>query len=50
VADREDIGEVISEGVNMGATHQLYCVAVHFPATGEVRHYVKDRVATVATN
>lgn len=44
VPNRDDIGEVVNEGINIGFT---YCVAIHFPSTGEVLHYVKERVTTV---
>lgn len=44
VAGRSDIGEVIDEGRNIGS---VYCVAVHFPDTGEVILYDKRRVNTI---
>lgn len=44
VPSRDDIGEVVFDGVNIGTA---YCVAVHFPTTGEVVYYLKDRVTTV---
>lgn len=48
VRDRDDIGEVIDEGKNLGAGRaHVYCVAVHFPNTGEVRFYDKSTVTTV---
>jgi hypothetical protein len=50
VVGREDIGVVISEGVNMGVDPSIYCVVVHFPATGEVVHYDNSRVTTVEGN
>lgn len=47
VPGRDNIGEVISEGVNLGTDPAIYCVVVHFPSTGEVLHYDKSRVQTV---
>jgi len=44
VAGRDDIGEVIDEGKNLG---NMYCVGVHFPTTGEVVYYDKTRVETI---
>lgn len=44
VPNRDDIGEVVNEGTNIG---YMYCVAVYFPLTGEVMYYSKDRVSTV---
>ena len=42
------VGEVINEGTNIGgADKNIYCVAVHFPLTGEVVYYDKDRVTTL---
>ena len=49
VPGREDVGEVIDEGKNIGSmtNHTLYCVGVHFPATGEVIYYEQKRVETI---
>jgi hypothetical protein len=44
VEGRDEIGEVIDEGVNIGDT---YCVVVHFRSTGECTHFVKDRDISV---
>jgi hypothetical protein len=39
---------VINEGTNIGAADKtIYCVAVHFPLTGEVVYYDKKRVTTL---
>jgi hypothetical protein len=48
VPGRDDVGEVINEGTSIGAMERtVYCVAVHFPSTGEVIHYDKNRVIDV---
>ena len=47
VAGRSEIGEVIDEGKNIGSVVTLYCVGVHFPDTGEVVYYDKNRVETI---
>jgi hypothetical protein len=48
VPGRDDVGEVINEGTNIGAADKnIYCVAVHFPLTGEVVYYDKDRVTNL---
>lgn len=43
VPGRADVGEVVSEGVNIG---QTYCVAIKFD-TGEVAYYEKGREVDV---
>ena len=43
VPEREEVGEIVDPGKNIG---WLYCVGVHFPGTGEVAYYARDRVAT----
>ncbi|MDQ1684132.1 MAG: hypothetical protein QOC82_869 [Frankiaceae bacterium] len=47
VTGRDDLGEVVDEGKNIGSVKNLYCVGVHFPATGEVIYYESSRVDTV---
>ncbi|WP_410638474.1 hypothetical protein [Amycolatopsis sp. lyj-346] len=48
VLDREDIGLVVDEGKSFGSGNaHVYCVGVHFPATGEVKFYDKSKVTTV---
>lgn len=47
VAGRDEIGEVIDEGKNIGSVINLYCVGVHFPGTGEVVYYDETRVETI---
>lgn len=48
VLGRDDAGEVINEGTNIGAPDKsIYCVAVHFPLTGEVSYYDRSRVTTL---
>lgn len=45
VPGRDEVGEVINEGTNIGAMEEsIYCVAVHLPSTGEVAYYDKARV------
>ena len=41
VKDRDDVGEVIQRGRNIG---DVSCVAIHFPATGEVRFYASGAI------
>ena len=43
VPGRDDVGIVISEGVNLGGGSNVYCIAVYFPGTGEVAHFEKGR-------
>ncbi len=50
VVGRDDVGLVVDEGKNIGSIESLYCVGVHFPNTGEVLYYVKDRVENVDDN
>lgn len=47
VTGREDLGEVVDEGKNIGSAKHLYCVGVHFPSTGEVVYYESSRVETI---
>lgn len=47
VAGRDDVGEVIDGGKNVGVRPTIYCVGVHFPSTGEVVYYDARRVTTV---
>ena len=47
VVGRDEIGEVIDEGKNIGSATTLYCVGVYFPSSGEVAYYEKTRVETV---
>jgi hypothetical protein len=47
VTGRDDIGEVVDPGTIIGHKHSLYCVGVHFPATGEVVYYEASRVFDV---
>ncbi|MEV7046373.1 hypothetical protein [Amycolatopsis sp. NPDC051061] len=48
VPDREDFGLVVDEGKSFGSGNaHVYCVGVHFPATGEVKFYDKSKVTTV---
>jgi hypothetical protein len=44
VPNREEVGEVVDPGKNIGGGIGMYCVAVHFPSTGEVIYYDKNRV------
>lgn len=48
VPGREEVGEVINEGKNLGGGRfNIYGVMVHFPSTGECAYYDKDRLTTV---
>ena len=44
VPGREEIGEVVQGGKNVGS---VYCVAVYFPSTGECVYYEQSRVEDV---
>jgi hypothetical protein len=44
VPNRDEVGEVVDPGKNIGLGTCMYCVAVHFPSTGEVIYYDKSRV------
>jgi hypothetical protein len=43
VPGRDDVGIVISEGVNIGGGSNIYCIAVYFPGTGEVAYFERGR-------
>ncbi|MDQ7803528.1 hypothetical protein Q5425_07280 [Amycolatopsis sp. A133] len=48
VLDRDDLGWVVDEGKSFGSGNaHVYCVGIHFPATGEVKFYDKSKVTTV---
>jgi hypothetical protein len=47
VPDREDAGEVIQWGKNVGSRPAIYCAVIHFPETGECRFYDVRRVTRV---
>jgi len=47
VIGREEIGEVVDEGKNIGSAQSIFCVGVHFVSSGEIAYYDKDRVDTV---
>lgn len=47
VEGRDEVGEVINEGKNLGSSFNIYAVMVHFPSTGECVYYDKSRVQTV---
>jgi hypothetical protein len=47
VVGREEIGEVINEGKNLGSSFNVYAVMVHFPSSGECVYYDKSRVSDV---
>ncbi|WP_240521884.1 DNA-directed RNA polymerase I subunit RPA49 family protein [Amycolatopsis vastitatis] len=39
---------VVDEGKSFGSGNaHVYCVGIHFPATGEVKFYDKSKVTTV---
>ena len=44
VSDREDVGEVIQPGKNLGSTRSVYCYVIYFPDTGECRFYNARRI------
>lgn len=49
VPDRDEFGIVIEEGKNIGMpSRNIYCIAVYFESTGEVRYYEKGREVTVS--
>lgn len=47
VTGRDDIGEVINEGKNLGSSFNVYAVMVHFPSSGECVYYDSARVTSV---
>lgn len=47
VPGRDDIGEVVDEGMNFGRNPSIYCVGVHFPRTGECVYYAKTRITEI---
>lgn len=50
VEGREDIGEIIDRGHNVGKLPAIYCVGVHFPRDGLCAYYASDRVIYVAAD
>ena len=49
VPDREDVGQVLQWGKNLGTNPSVYCAVVYFPTTGECRFYDIKRVTRVDT-
>ena len=47
VRDREDIGDVIQWGKNLGTTPAIRCAVIYFPETGECRFYAVDQLTRV---
>ncbi|WP_385897698.1 hypothetical protein [Tessaracoccus sp. O5.2] len=45
--DRDDIGDVIQWGKNLGSNPAIYCAVIYFPETGECRFYAIDQVSRV---
>ncbi|WP_284982367.1 hypothetical protein [Arthrobacter sp. efr-133-TYG-118] len=50
VEGREDIGEIIDRGHNVGTLQGIYCVGVHFPKDGLCAYYAIDRVTYVTAD
>lgn len=44
VPDRDDVGQVIQWGKNVGVDPAIYCAVIYFPLTGECRFYERDRL------
>jgi len=44
VRDRDDLGEVIQWGKNLGSNPAIYCAVIYFPETGECRFYDIDKL------
>jgi hypothetical protein len=47
VPGREDIGEVIQWGKNLGSYPAIYCAVIYFPDTGECRFYNIEKLTPV---
>src|SRR5690242_4257183 len=47
VPDRDDVGQVIQWGKNLGSNPAIYCAVIYFPATGECRFYDIKKVTRV---
>ena len=39
VPGRDDVGQVIQWGKNLGSNPAIYCAVIYFPETGECRFY-----------
>jgi hypothetical protein len=50
VEGRDDIGEIVDGGYNVGSVTSIYCVGVHFPKDGLCAYYAKDRVTHLPDN
>jgi hypothetical protein len=50
VEGRDDIGEIIDGGHNVGTLQGIYCVGVHFPKDGLCAYYASDRVIYVSAD
>ncbi|BAS11827.1 hypothetical protein AHiyo8_01300 [Arthrobacter sp. Hiyo8] len=50
VEGRDDIGEFIDRGHNVGTLQGIYCVGVHFPKDGLCAYYASDRVTYVVAD
>lgn len=47
VPDRDDAGQVIQAGKNVGSNPAIYCSVIYFPETGECRYYDIRKVTRV---
>lgn len=47
VAGREDLGEVVENGHNLGDTRTIRCVGVYFPLDGLCAYYAADKVTFI---
>ncbi len=47
VPDRDDIGQVIQAGKNLGTNPAIYCYVIYFEETGECCFYDSRRVTRV---
>lgn len=47
VRGRDDVGEVIQWGKNLGSSPAIYCAVTYFPETGECRYYDVEKLSRV---
>lgn len=47
VAGRDDVGEVIQWGKNLGSNPAIFCAVIYFPETGECRFYDVKKLTRV---
>lgn len=47
VRDRQDVGDVIQWGKNLGTDPSVYCAVIYFAETGECRFYNVEKLERI---